>query len=625
MTFMTRPLLITLYFVSIAAGFAIFQFISLYAVEVSNEPTLIFEVPLVFSFVIAEFFLIAILVILFSNGKLLNQLVIYTMIVLMSILQSTQFLSLYFSGDFINPGIMANIELIGLLVTPFTVATFVLPILLLTLGYGLYSKLLGLSALPAKERWRGASTLLFILLGLLVLNNNLLFIKNSKMSFKAGYKSPLQSMIKNLGAHYEQSNLKPAAIDLSAEEIAIARQYGFHYLPENPRPFSKQQIYNGGTQTSPVADQPLNVIVFFVESLSSRLTGVYRPQLANLTPNIVDFARASSTLINYYNHVTPTIVGIRGQLCSIFPYLQHKDWHKAKFELQNSPVTCLPHILNRNHYETNFLGYSHPNSTFFDHQMKNSGFSRRWFYQDLLDHYLAADEKPERGRQGNSDRQMMSATISFLRNRKSEKPFFTAISTVETHPGFELLESQQKHPSYDNSKLNLVYNLDRHFGRFWEYFKTSKYRNNTIVILTADHAHTASVLMKEVAGEGYPQENFDTMNMVVYTPDRLLPQQIDAQASSVDFAPSLLQLLGIKNESNSFMGQSIFSDRQKKPGAIGLMYNKRMFLADSGNYRAEDLTIKNCRRKSTSGEKRTLCALYKTIKQSHYLQAEGRF
>jgi hypothetical protein len=53
------------------------------------------------------------------------------------------------------------------------------------------------------------------------------------------------------------------------------------------------------------------------------------------------------------------------------------------------------------------------------------------------------------------------------------------------------------------------------------------------------------------------------------------------KTSSLDFAPTLIQLLGLPaNRPNPFMGLSMFSDRQVTPLALGMNYGKELLVWD---------------------------------------------
>jgi len=100
----------------------------------------------------------------------------------------------------------------------------------------------------------------------------------------------------------------------------------------------------------------------------------------------------------------------------------------------------------------------------------------------------------------------------------------------------------------------------------WDYFKTSKYRHNTVVILTADHAMGNCKDYNEFAGrfEEYYHPFFDIIPCMVRFPDGA-PWNgvaVDTSCTSLDFLPTILDMMNI-DLPNPFMGLSIFGDRRR--------------------------------------------------------------
>ena len=55
----------------------------------------------------------------------------------------------------------------------------------------------------------------------------------------------------------------------------------------------------------------------------------------------------------------------------------------------------------------------------------------------------------------------------------------------------------------------------------------------------------------------------------MYVPQTVLPKEVDVYSSSLDFTPTLLQILNL-NAPNAFEGRSIFDDRPKYPNILGM-------------------------------------------------------
>jgi lipoteichoic acid synthase len=259
----------------------------------------------------------------------------------------------------------------------------------------------------------------------------------------------------------------------------MAVRLGIDLNPGNDFPFKRVEASPG---LAAIGAAKPNMIVLFVESLSADLVGIYHERWRSVTPHINRFAEEKGlTIDQYHNHVFPTIVGVRGQLCSNYPSISHTVWDHAKFKLESGAMRCLPHVLNEQGYETTFLGYSQPNETYFDDQMEEVGFARRYFYDEFLREFLPDESSPGLGLKGNSDEQMMRGLVGFLRTKETRSsPFFVAVSTLETHPGMDVSDERYAFKGADSAVLNVVHNFDRSLGLFLDYFFASPLAANTM-------------------------------------------------------------------------------------------------------------------------------------------------
>ena len=113
-------------------------------------------------------------------------------------------------------------------------------------------------------------------------------------------------------------------------------------------------------------------------------------------------------------------------------------------------------------------------------------------------------------------------------------------------------------------------NVDDIFGEFVRNYKKSKYRNNTIIILTADHAMYPGSQYKNLFDDIFEPKYYDKVPLVIYDPTHILPKELDLISSQVDILPSILHLLDI-NIPNPFEGLSLFDEegRKKHPNIMG--------------------------------------------------------
>jgi len=341
------------------------------------------------------------------------------------------------------------------------------------------------------------------------------------------------------------------------------KHYGISYQPHAEYPLVKDWIYKAPVPFDKINKKPSkpNVIVFFMESLSASLVGSYNSRMN--TPNIDRFARDGCVVDGYYNHTFPTISGIRGQLCSFYPVLGENE--HAEKEGIALKLYCLPHVLNRHNYSTSFFFYSPAMYTPFSNTLNMKklieacGFDKVYIAEDIQKQLTGADSLEGYDFKNSvNDLGMMVSLVKYLQSyRNHDKPFFVALSTMGTHPSIDdndakIGESLQK--------------LDDAFGVFWEYFRKSPYYNNTIVVVTADHAIPPTVQYKKFIGSANQDIAFyDEIALIIFDKRYKFPRRFRVQANSIDLVPTILQLLEINNETNPFQGLSVFADRKKHP------------------------------------------------------------
>jgi len=596
-----------------------------------------FLAPIIFSFNTCEYLALASFVILLTFPNRYLTFLPYVLIIFITSIEVLQFFSLYYTNDLLTIEAVAHANLFGLLVNSFTIGVYVTFITLPLLAFYLYNRQVKIYLWSWSQRIKAFFFALVITTLVMVLNNNIDSIKLIKFSYQAGKTPPLTAFFNTLKSFFNYQSQTISPIELTFEDIKIAKQFGISIDPHNRYPLVKNSFYKhplsrkslSGVKPGIKPNIQPNIITIFGESLSTRLIGAYQKLYPNITPNIDRFAAKSLKVEGYFNHAFPTIIGLKGQLCSLHPYFLNTEWSRAKFKLKTSRLLCLPQILNSEGYNTFFMGYSHPNETYFQDQMQDFGFQKTYFYQQFLDRFVKG-ESPGRGRYGNSDRQMFQGLIEFLKSNNSDKPFYVGVSTIETHPGMDVKTKQRRYKQKDgknNAILNVFHQFDYEFGLFWDYFVNSPYFENTIVILTADHAHVPSVEFQKVAGPQYRKDYFDTIPFIIYSPFHSLPSKLSVAGSSIDYAPTILHLLDVPNRANSFLGVSIF-ERDMTQGAIGMVKRSKLLVVynSSDNSGSRNNKIKydifnydhnSCQNIRSDSD--VSCSLFKVIKYSHQL------
>lgn len=334
---------------------------------------------------------------------------------------------------------------------------------------------------------------------------------------------------------------------------------------------SREKIFTDGRKLLPdiFSVKKPNVVIIFLESFSSRLTGVYNPAMKEVTPGLESMAADPATSIfkNVFNPSTPTVTGLMGELCSFLPPTGHNEIEQEK-HLQNHHLYCLPEAMNVNGYKSDLY------ITAVDKEFANKntilasmGVKENWGTKELSRRISG-----EPLSWGYSDHQMFPVLSDEMKIRRlnGEEPFLLMLSTVDTHPPFNLAKDMINYGDGQNALLNAIHTTDDAFRIFWDKFKTSEFYNDTIVIAIADHAVFPSAYEKKFFPDLAGRMNFyDEIIFQMYIPGNILPKEVSVYASALDFAPTMAQLLGI-NGPNTFEGHSIFDDREKYPNLLGM-------------------------------------------------------
>lgn len=355
-------------------------------------------------------------------------------------------------------------------------------------------------------------------------------------------------------------------------------------------------------QASESSAKKLNLIVFFSEGVSAKLLHAYRDYFPNLTPNISQFAQHAMRVDNYHNHTFATYRALAGQMCSIYPV--GRLFQQVNYQ-------CLGHQLQDAGYSTNFYLSQRLANTDLEMVLNKSGIERVHGATELL--RLSPEEKFQSFKI-LPDRKLFDGVLAALDKQQSaaDQPFMLGVYNFETHTGARLLEADKNAAKVSDRESNgeqylaTFKNLDQQFGRFWSYFKDSDFYHNTVVIFTSDHATFPSrdyLDQIEARGvENYSKIFVDDIPLLIYYPGMRGGTAYDAMGtSSIDFAPSVLHLLGIKKVSAPFLGASIFAERQAVPLA-GVAGSTDHLLSKNSAGRWRNVSAKSFRSRSAEDQ-----------------------
>jgi phosphoglycerol transferase MdoB-like AlkP superfamily enzyme len=377
--------------------------------------------------------------------------------------------------------------------------------------------------------------------------------------------SPEASIVKSFWDYWQGTQKQ---IELSPSIWSKLERFGIKYDQSRFYLAHKDKVYEKQAALLPekFKDKKPNVIIVFLESFSSRLTSVYNKDLPGLTPGLEKMAADARTTIfkKYYNASTPTVTGLMSQLCSILPPTGHNEIEQEK-KMQRHHLLCLPKILRERD------GY--------DYSAYITAVEKDFAHKDTIFESMGTDEvfgtqelakliKGEPLSWGYSDHQMFP--VLWDKAQTAKQPYLLMLSTVDTHPPFNLAKDVVPYGDGKNDLLNSFHTTDDAFSKFWDEFRQSSLADNTILIAVGDHAIFPGALTKDIFPADAGKINFyDENAFLMYVPDNILPKEVDMYSSALDFAPTVLQMLGV-NTANAFEGHSIFDDRAKYQDILGM-------------------------------------------------------
>ena len=340
-------------------------------------------------------------------------------------------------------------------------------------------------------------------------------------------------------------------------------------------PLLKNSVYLDESRELATYEEKPNVILVMAESFSSFFIEDPTMRELDITPNLNLFGEEAHYFSNIVNANTPTLQGQIATLASSLHLFKttinmrlrggHEDINEQNSDREESPATRYPYLslLLKDHgYESVHIQSGNAGFAGTEHHFRLSAG-----YDDFIS---VSDSKYVDQREykvnswGASDIDTFRLASRWLETRQGG-PFFMTISTMDIHHPYSPVVRKS---GVEDNLLNTVFSTDAGFGVFWDYFRTSKYVDNTIIIFTADHPifPTAEYLRVRGKSVGY----YDKIPLIIYSPfhNSLKGTTDGIRGSQLDIAPTVFELLGL-DSANAFMGLSLLSDRNDYPYLFG--------------------------------------------------------
>lgn len=304
---------------------------------------------------------------------------------------------------------------------------------------------------------------------------------------------------------------------------------------------------NGGDE------RRINVVMVTIESFSASFMETFGGR-NNLTPNMDRLAREGLLFTRMYATGTRTVRGLEAVTLSMPPGPGHSIVKRA----DNAGLFNLGAVFRERGYDSLYVygGYA-----YFDNMrsfFEGSGYT-------VVDRLaVAKNDIHHENIWGIADEDLFSLTLREIDRRHAEgRRVFAHVMTTSNHRPYTYPNGRIELPSKVSGRDGGVMYTDWAIGDFIERARAKPWFNDTMFVFVADHTHN---------GRGkteLPPENYH-IPMVIYAPEHIQPARVDAIASQIDAAPTILGLLNFSYES-MFFGHDVL-----KPGPDG----ERAFLSN---------------------------------------------
>lgn len=353
------------------------------------------------------------------------------------------------------------------------------------------------------------------------------------------------------------------------------------HLDQTPFPYPRR---------THAAAQP-NVVVTFMESTNSlfvhSLSGHYRglmPEVSALVPQL-------TSVDSFYNTSSPTIAALVTALCSLHPSAHPSDLRPGTSVDGRAAYTCLADLLRDRGYRTLFVQAASKTVTSKEYFLRTHGFDEMIGREDFGERFHDVPQGPW----GVHDTELVTvvqeqiARLEKLREHDG-RPFLLVMLTLDAHepgmagPECQLPPTVEDVPHSERArKLLAGYHCsDRALGDLGRFMLAPRRKDNTLWLLTADHAAFADLVPEEVYVDPEARHMSDKIPFLLHDPTHDLPAHVTTLAGTRDLAPTILHILGVTDPPNSLGGMSLFGARRTHPFLIGRVGERLAFARAPG-------------------------------------------
>lgn len=304
-----------------------------------------------------------------------------------------------------------------------------------------------------------------------------------------------------------------------------------------------------------------NLLVIQVEGLQNFVINEYYDG-QEVTPNLNSFIKDNSSIYfdRYYQ-----LLG-RGNTSdaefvsnnSLYPSMEDPTYT----QYQDITFCGLPWILRDNGYTSWVLHGYKPEFWNRSAAYPNQGFER-----------FISEENYNVGEVialGLNDKDFFKQSLPYL--KEMEKPFHAFMITLSSHTPFTMpekyhvikLRPEHKDTMFGNY-LQAIHYTDEAIGEFIEDLKKEGLYDDTVIAIYGDHFALSSMdeanekIMTDYLGYQYDYDSMMNIPLIIHVPGEEINETVSKVSCQLDFLPTILNIMGVKNEKGVMFGKDILN------------------------------------------------------------------
>ncbi|MBS4534015.1 LTA synthase family protein [Clostridium sp. D2Q-14] len=308
-----------------------------------------------------------------------------------------------------------------------------------------------------------------------------------------------------------------------------------------------------------------NIIMVQFESLQNFLINdEYNGQV--LTPNLNKLIKKDSIYFNnFYQQVGPG------------------NTSDAEFVVNNSlyptnNLSIFNHYNENNYYSLPMILKENGYSTYSFHGNDEKFWSRKDMYPKIgIDNFISLEnfnyEQEDIINIGLNDMDFYEQTIRHLKN--VDTPFYSMVISVTSHHPYEIpeglvdIELMEEHKgTLFGNYIQSIHYADKAFGQFIEGLKKEGLYEDSLIVVYGDHSGLYPArsdnekIVEDYLNVEYKFDEFMNIPLIFHLPNSEISEINETVGGEIDIFPTILNLLGIKNNKGKRFGNDLFNTKR---------------------------------------------------------------